>query len=771
MKNNNTHMGKLIVPVVALCVFVVPAVSSATSTCTEITGYLAARSGWNTDSQTRGQVTTLQTFLISAGFLSGVPTGYFGSMTENAVKKMQASNGLVASGGPDTTGYGAIGPGTRALISRLSCGGAIASITATSTPGSTGSVVVPYTFSTTTAIQVSEKVIGVEATSYSYVTELSLSGGTPLSPVSRWTLHMFCPPDISITTSSGSACGEVLIAPTQNSPSGAVLSKRFYIRNRTGSSKSIPVTVFARNISNSLMGRATLELSVPSATTTLVTQSQVVVSSPNGGESFSAGKPIQVTWQTGGGIFNISSANRVEISFVGGGKSAIFKNLANDGVETVVLPSDLPTGSYKVRVSVIVADGSAVFDESDAVFTITAIPTTPTISIVTPKPMETWYVGKRNLVQWQGNNIPANSTVYVTLSSANGTRFGASTTPAIGFSLGSSAIDVPPLACMGPCSSTTTIPTQFGSPYSIQATLYGPVAGSSTISVLAQSSPVAVNVLPPDSVDQPTFTLKATEIAGNLGATIVSFDTTYYMSSGRIKVASTTLQLTCPTGTAVTLRLRYKAESVCGVVLPMNVINLGAAYRLVFEASNTGKTYLQIPVVTKTYDTSGQLVAVAQQVFSLKPTGPIASSPITFSQPSEGSQYTMASDIPVSWGGYSGDFDSYILEVGNIGSHAVSVSFPFIQKTETSVRVFAREIVQQVGFIAPGQPVAEQGYYFRVTAQRGNGQIASGMSGLFSIKPQVTVSASASFKEKIASITDILESVKQSLSGLLMLIR
>ena len=56
------------------------------------------------------QVSKLQQFL-------GVdPTGYFGPLTMAAVQKWQAANGIVSSGTPESTGYGRVGPATRAAI-------------------------------------------------------------------------------------------------------------------------------------------------------------------------------------------------------------------------------------------------------------------------------------------------------------------------------------------------------------------------------------------------------------------------------------------------------------------------------------------------------------------------------------------------------------------------------------------------------------------------------------------------------------------------------
>ena len=49
----------------------------------------------------------------------GSETNFFGTATENAVKKFQAKYGIVSSGTPATTGYGAVGPATRAKLEEI----------------------------------------------------------------------------------------------------------------------------------------------------------------------------------------------------------------------------------------------------------------------------------------------------------------------------------------------------------------------------------------------------------------------------------------------------------------------------------------------------------------------------------------------------------------------------------------------------------------------------------------------------------------------------
>ena len=63
-------------------------------------------------------VTSLQQFLAGdpSIYPEGTVSGYFGVLTEAAVKRWQAANGIVSSGTPATTGYGSVGPRTRAAM-------------------------------------------------------------------------------------------------------------------------------------------------------------------------------------------------------------------------------------------------------------------------------------------------------------------------------------------------------------------------------------------------------------------------------------------------------------------------------------------------------------------------------------------------------------------------------------------------------------------------------------------------------------------------------
>lgn len=63
------------------------------------------------------QVIALKKFLVSEGVLGANSyTTYFGPLTQTALQKWQCKNGIVCSGTPASTGYGATGPITRAAL-------------------------------------------------------------------------------------------------------------------------------------------------------------------------------------------------------------------------------------------------------------------------------------------------------------------------------------------------------------------------------------------------------------------------------------------------------------------------------------------------------------------------------------------------------------------------------------------------------------------------------------------------------------------------------
>ena len=66
-----------------------------------------------------GDVTLLQNFFINQGFLAqGNNTGYFGPLTQQALKDYQCARQIVCTGSPSSTGWGVVGPKTRSSLAK-----------------------------------------------------------------------------------------------------------------------------------------------------------------------------------------------------------------------------------------------------------------------------------------------------------------------------------------------------------------------------------------------------------------------------------------------------------------------------------------------------------------------------------------------------------------------------------------------------------------------------------------------------------------------------
>ncbi|MEK9171990.1 MAG: peptidoglycan-binding domain-containing protein, partial [Patescibacteria group bacterium] len=78
----------------------------------------------STNAATNGEVSRLQQFLAQdkAIYPEGLVTGYFGPKTQRAVQLFQGTQGVVSYGSPATTGYGVVGPQTRAKINQVAAG-------------------------------------------------------------------------------------------------------------------------------------------------------------------------------------------------------------------------------------------------------------------------------------------------------------------------------------------------------------------------------------------------------------------------------------------------------------------------------------------------------------------------------------------------------------------------------------------------------------------------------------------------------------------------
>lgn len=113
------YKSSLLVGVVALILTPALALAQATQPCVVLSHSLGLNS---TDEATGGDVSALQNFLkqFPDVYPDGLVTGFFGPLTEKAVQEYQKKMDIVMSGDPESTGFGFVGPATRAKMA-LGC--------------------------------------------------------------------------------------------------------------------------------------------------------------------------------------------------------------------------------------------------------------------------------------------------------------------------------------------------------------------------------------------------------------------------------------------------------------------------------------------------------------------------------------------------------------------------------------------------------------------------------------------------------------------------
>ncbi len=132
----------------------------------------------------------------------------------------------------------------------------------------------------------------------------------------------------------------------------------------------------------------------------IVSPSTITVTSPNGGESLTAGTTHEITWAKAG----TDNFDNVKIEYsTNNGTSwvEITVSTANNGSYVWTVPNT-PSDNCLVRVSDIDGDPA---DVSDAVFTITS---TPSITLTSPSGGESWEAGTSHHITWTSTGSPGN---------------------------------------------------------------------------------------------------------------------------------------------------------------------------------------------------------------------------------------------------------------------------------------------------------------------------------------------------------------------------
>ena len=144
------------------------------------------------------------------------------------------------------------------------------------------------------------------------------------------------------------------------------------------------------------------------ATFTISAAGTMTVTAPNGGEDWQVGSLQNITWTS----TNTSGDVKIEYSTNSGSSwTDVIASTTDDGVYEWTIPDDVST-TCLVRVSDTDGDPS---DESDAVFTISAV---PVITVTSPNGGEDWQVGSAQTITWTSTNT--SGTVKLEYSTNNG---------------------------------------------------------------------------------------------------------------------------------------------------------------------------------------------------------------------------------------------------------------------------------------------------------------------------------------------------------------
>ena len=144
----------------------------------------------------------------------------------------------------------------------------------------------------------------------------------------------------------------------------------------------------------------------PGAQNSVLGLQSLVVTSPNGGESYVQGSTHPITWISG----NFTGTIKIELDNGAKALQVLAENVpVTDGTWSWAIPANQAAGTtYKIKIS-DQADGSPM-DLSNAAFTITAI-IPPSLTVVSPNGGEQWLQGSTQAITWTSTNFTGNITV------------------------------------------------------------------------------------------------------------------------------------------------------------------------------------------------------------------------------------------------------------------------------------------------------------------------------------------------------------------------
>lgn len=291
---------------------------------------------------TGDDVSRLQQFLAAdpSIYPEGLVSGYYGSLTEAAVKRWQVKFNIVASGDAATTGFGVTGPRTAAAIA-LQCSG-----------GSTGGT-----------MNVASPTVG------GFIQVSPVSGNAPLNV------------SVTATVNTVNSCqaatysldwGDGTIAQTIPVPAGACGQVRQVYTHSYLYGGTYLVRLGAGQHSTSatvqVYGASGTVVTTPSSPTL---PASVTVSTNAGGQTVQRGGTIAVTWSASG---NIPSNSQVELILINSSGQKVGNTInatANmAGTYNWQTPSSLDGGQYKIRAQVLRPGAQLVTYADSSAFSI-----------------------------------------------------------------------------------------------------------------------------------------------------------------------------------------------------------------------------------------------------------------------------------------------------------------------------------------------------------------------------------------------------------------
>ena len=414
--------------------------NAGASTCVTIVNNMRYK---DRDISKNGEVSALQDFLQSNGYLNSEPTGYLGLLTVKAVKNFQKSNNITP------TGY--VGPITLAKINDSICNGTDVSSVTPPPAVSVSTTIMPSKISVTPPT-ISQQTLpaGCASTSAPSITVLSPNGGELYTGGQQFTVKWkSCNIPSSTLLEVNIFGGNVMgfLAPNGTSNDGEETFK-------VGSDWS-PASDYKITVGTPLYGFDNSALAVsdtsnnPFTISATTGASLITILSPNGGETWSSGSKQVIKWQdaiaTSVCPVNTSSGatcvtplpTYYDINLIPysapctsdhcpmiavhapyliaqkttGNSFGWFVGTSVMGIGTG--DAVIPDGSYTMQ---ICRTGTDTCDSSDNTFTISSVITgTPSITVLSPNGGETYAAGQQITVKWDSQNMSANDNVYINL--------------------------------------------------------------------------------------------------------------------------------------------------------------------------------------------------------------------------------------------------------------------------------------------------------------------------------------------------------------------